>query len=332
MEIKDFRANLKTAYLAGLFDDLTNQIEAARQLSTEDETVAELVAEEIKELESRQKELWLQMENILAPKAGAEDEINTVVMEIRAGAGGEEASLFARELTQMYSRYVASQGWAVTLSDESLSESGGYKEVTFEIIGPGAYDAFRNEMGVHRVQRVPATEKSGRVHTSTVSVAVLPVREISTVQINPSDLAIEFTRSGGAGGQNVNKVETAVRLTHKPSGMMIRCQSERTQLRNKEKALAILAAKLEDQARQAEAAKYAAERKSQIGTADRSEKIRTYNYLQDRITDHRIKKSWHGIERILAGDLGPLLSDLREGLMAEAERIWKQFTKNKINN
>ncbi|MCX6712578.1 MAG: PCRF domain-containing protein, partial [Candidatus Vogelbacteria bacterium] len=170
---------------------------------------------------------------------------------------------------------------------ESTSPSGGYKEATFETTGNGAYDSFKYEMGVHRVQRVPATEKSGRVHTSTISVAVLPVREYSEIKINSGDLEIEFTRSGGAGGQNVNKVETAVRIVHKPTGLVVRCQKERTQLRNKERAMEMLAAKIEDQERQAETAKYSAERKSQIGTADRSEKIRTYNFLQDRITDHR---------------------------------------------
>jgi peptide chain release factor 1 len=314
MDISDFRANNKTAYLAGLYDNFTRQIEEAKALAVADDSVKELVEEEVKGLEKEQADLWAKMEEILAPKEGENDDPRTVMIEMRAGAGGTESSLFAYELSEMYSRYAASQGWSFSLVDSSPSELGGYKEATFEVSGDGAYDAFKNEMGVHRVQRVPATEKQGRVHTSTISVAVLPVREISTVKINPADLEIEFTRSGGAGGQNVNKVETAVRMVHKPTGLMVRSQSERTQLRNKEKALALLSAKIEDMERQKEEAKYSAERKSQIGTADRSEKIRTYNYLQDRITDHRIKKNWHGMERILAGEMGNMIADLKAGL------------------
>jgi peptide chain release factor 1 len=316
MEISDFRANPKTAYWAGVFAELGKKIAEAKELLASDESVKDLAEEEIKDLEKQQAEILAKMEEILKPKTIEGDSVGprTAMIEIRAGAGGEEASLFAYELAQTYAKYAASQGWDFALVDESLSTSGGYKEATFEITGAGAYDSFKYEMGVHRVQRVPATEKSGRVHTSTISVAVLPVREYSEIKINPSDLEIEFTRSGGAGGQNVNKVETAVRIVHKPTGLVVRCQKERTQLRNKEKALEMLAAKIEDQERQEETAKYSAERKSQIGTADRSEKIRTYNFLQDRITDHRIKKSWHGIERILAGNLDQIFADLKEGL------------------
>lgn len=316
MDIADFRANPKTAYWAEVFDGLSQKIAESRELIAKDNSVKELAEEEIKSLEKQQVEIWSNMEEIVKPKINENDLLGprTAMIEIRAGAGGEEASLFAYELSQTYAKYATSQGWDFVLVDESLSTSGGYKEATFEITGNGAYDSFKYEMGVHRVQRVPATEKSGRVHTSTISVAVLPVREFSEIKINPADLEIEFTRSGGAGGQNVNKVETAVRMVHKPTGLVVRCQSERTQLRNKEKALEILAAKLEDRERQAEEAKYSAERKSQIGTADRSEKIRTYNFLQDRITDHRIKKNWHGIERIMAGSLDQVFADLKEGL------------------
>jgi len=316
MEITDFRANPKTAYWAEVFDGLSQKIIESRELIANDASVKELAEEEIKDLETQQAEIWAKMEEILKPKVADNDLVGPrmAMIEIRAGAGGEEASLFAYELSQTYAKYAIAQGWDFSLVDESLSSSGGYKEATFEITGQGAYNSFKYEMGVHRVQRVPATEKSGRVHTSTISVAVLPVKEISEVKINPADLEIEFTRSGGAGGQNVNKVETAVRIVHRPTGLVVRCQSERTQLRNKEKALEMLSAKIEDQERQADEAKYSAERKSQIGTADRSEKIRTYNFLQDRITDHRIKKSWHGIERILAGNLEPIFVDLEEGL------------------
>lgn len=321
MDIADFRANNKTAYLAGLYDNFTRQIDEAKALAVADESVKELVEEELKGLEKEQADLWAKMEEILSPKGDDDGDPNTVMIEMRAGAGGTESALFAYELSEMYAKYAASQGWSFVLVDSSPSELGGYKEATFEVSGEGAYDAFKNEMGVHRVQRVPATEKQGRVHTSTISVAVLPVREISTVKINPADLEIEFTRSGGAGGQNVNKVETAVRMVHKPTGLVVRSQSERTQLRNKEKALALLSAKIEDMERQKEEAKYSAERKSQIGTADRSEKIRTYNYLQDRITDHRIKKSWHGMERILAGEMGPMVADLKAGLAEQAPAV-----------
>jgi peptide chain release factor 1 len=321
MEISDFRANNKTANLAGLYDNFTRQIEESKALAVGDDSVKELVEEEVKNLEKEQADLFAKMEEILAPKEGENDDPRTVMIEMRAGAGGTESALFAYELSEMYSKYAASQGWSFSLVDSAPSELGGYKDATFEVSGEGAYDAFKNEMGVHRVQRVPATEKQGRVHTSTISVAVLPVREFSTVKINPADLEIEFTRSGGAGGQNVNKVETAVRMVHKPTGLMVRSQSERTQLRNKEKALALLSAKIEDMERQKEEAKYSAERKSQIGTADRSEKIRTYNYLQDRITDHRIKKNWHGMERILAGEMGPMIADLKAGLAGEPETV-----------
>jgi len=195
--------------------------------------------------------------------------------------------------------------------DESQSEMGGYKEATFEIRGTDVYEDLRYETGVHRIQRIPATEKSGRVHTSTASVIVLPIRKKATVVINPADLDMSFTRSGGAGGQNVNKVETAVHLVHKPSGVHVHCSVERSQLKNREKAMAILVAKLE-QLKDEEEHKKNADARSQIGTADRSEKIRTYNILQDRVTDHRIKESWHNIEKIFAGEIEPIVSTLKE--------------------
>jgi len=235
-------------------------------------------------------------------------EINTIILEIRAGAGGKEASLFAADLAQMYSKYAEQQGWKISMLDESRDELGGYKEVVFEIGGLGVYEKLKNESGVHRVQRIPATEKSGRVHTSTASVAVLPVgRATSDIEIRPADLEITFTRAGGPGGQNVNKVETAVRILHKPTGIMAACQSERSQQRNREKALNILRAKLSEFKREKEHGQIADERRQQIGTQDRSEKIRTYNFLQDRITDHRIKKSWHNIEKVMKGGLDPII-------------------------
>lgn len=318
MDIQDFRSNNKTTYLASLYDDLDKKIAETKLLSTGDREMEELALEEIADLEKQKKDLWEKMEQISSSNDAEKENPHSLILEVRAGAGGDEASLFAFELSQMYQNYASSKGWSFVLTDEALSSAGGYKEVIFEIVGDGAYEDFKNEMGVHRVQRVPATEKQGRIHTSTVSVAVMPVRNVNLIKIDPSDLEIEFTRSGGAGGQNVNKVETAVRMTHKPTGLAVRCQSERTQMRNKEKALEILSSRLIALKEEEEAKKESAERKSQIGTADRSEKIRTYNFLQDRITDHRIKKNWHGIEKIMAGEMGGLVQDLKEGLKNDA--------------
>jgi peptide chain release factor 1 len=239
-----------------------------------------------------------------------ETEIRSIILEIRAGAGGAEASLFAAELADMYQKYAESQGWKLTKLNESKNSLGGYKEVIFEIKGPNAYKNLQYESGVHRIQRVPATEKSGRIHTSTASVVVLPVRPKTELKIKPEDLEISFSRSGGAGGQNVNKVETAVRIVHKPTGLMVHCTSERSQQQNREKAMLILQAKLEDEKERKENQQARTERKGQIGTGDRSEKIRTYNFMQDRITDHRIKKSWSRIDKILKGDLDPIIKKL----------------------
>jgi len=232
---------------------------------------------------------------------------SSMVMELRAGAGGDEAALFARDLKEMYQKYAEHRGWKTRVLDD----------LTLEIAGADAYDALRYETGVHRVQRVPLTEKSGRVHTSTASVAVLPIRTKSKIEINPADIEMEFSRSGGAGGQNVNKVETAVRLVHKPTGVEARSSSERSQLANREKAMQVLVAKLDQLHEEEEATKHAASRKAQIGTGDRSEKIRTYNYLQDRLTDHRLKESWHNLPKILGGDLDAIVEALRLAQAAE---------------
>lgn len=225
----------------------------------------------------------------------------SVVMELRAGAGGNEAAIFASDLKEMYQKYAEHRGWKTRVIDD----------LTLEIAGDGAYDALRYETGVHRVQRVPLTEKSGRIHTSTASVAVLPIRAESTINIRPADVRMEFSRSGGAGGQNVNKVETAVRLIHIPTGIDVRSSSERSQQANREKAMQILSAKLEQLREEKEAKEHAAERKAQIGTGDRSEKIRTYNFLQDRVTDHRLQKSWHNLPKILAGGIDDIVEALR---------------------
>ena len=226
----------------------------------------------------------------------------SVIMELRAGVGGNEANIFAHDLKEMYQKYAEKRGWKTRTIDD----------LTLEIAGADAYDALRYETGVHRVQRVPLTEKSGRIHTSTASIAVLPIRDKSKIQINPADIEIEFSRSGGAGGQNVNKVETAVRLIHKPTGIDVRSSSERSQLANRQKALQILSAKLEQLHEEKEAREHAAKRKAQIGTGDRSEKIRTYNFLQDRVTDHRLKESWHNLPSILGGNIDNIVQALRD--------------------
>lgn len=240
------------------------------------------------------------------------ENVKSIILEIRAGAGGNEASLFAADLANMYSRFAVKQGWSTAILDESKNELGGYKEVFLEISGDSVYDKLKQESGVHRVQRVPATEKSGRVHTSTASVAVFPIKAEEKTEIKPQDLEIAFTRSGGAGGQNVNKVETAVRITHKPTGLAVKCTSERSQQRNREKALMILTAKLNELKSSQEHGQIADQRRQQIGTQDRSEKIRTYNFLQDRITDHRVGKSFHSIERIMEGNLDKIVKSFQE--------------------
>ncbi len=308
IDIKALKENHKTAYLAGELERLDKEEKDTGTLIAGDPAMAELAKDELAHIKMQKEAIAEQIRAILKGDEEEEQFPSEVILEVRAGAGGDEASLFAHELANMYGRYAERRGWAWKTLDESESEAGGYKEASFEVRGKDVYKTLRYETGVHRVQRIPATEKQGRIHTSTASVAIMPVRKKHTFEINPADLEVETSRSGGAGGQNVNKVETAVRLIHKPTGIAVRSQAERSQVKNRERAMNILQAKLEAMKEEEEAKKHAATRKDQIGTGDRSEKIRTYNFPQNRITDHRIKESWYNIEGIMAGDLDDIVA------------------------
>ena len=309
----EFKKNFSTAYLAEEYERLSEEATDALGAAGGDSELLLMAQEDVKRIEERKEEILKEIERILEKDKEEAAKPHAIVLEFRAGAGGDEATLFAAELRDMYTRYAEAKGWKIRTIDD----------LTMEIQGTDAYDALRYETGVHRVQRVPVTEKSGRIHTSTASVAALPIRTKSTIEVNPADIEMEFTRSGGAGGQNVNKVETAVRLVHKPTGIDVRSSSERSQLANREKAMQILVAKLESLAEEEEARKHAELRSGQIGTGDRSEKIRTYNFLQDRVTDHRLKESWHNLPKILQGSLDDIVESLHaaaaEGGVGAAE-------------
>jgi peptide chain release factor 1 len=284
--------------------------EDARTLfnDADDEELKEMAREEMNALSADIKELDLQMTELTAPRDPNDDK--SVIIEIRAGAGGEEAALFCGVLYNMYSAYAQNRGWTVEAIDSNQTEIGGYKEIVFSIEGKGAYSRFKYESGVHRVQRVPVTESSGRIHTSTVTVAVLPEAEAIEVDINPNDLRIDTFRASGAGGQHINKTDSAIRITHLPTGLVVQCQDQRSQHKNKDKAMAVLMSRLKEQASTKQQGEIASDRKSQVGTGDRSERIRTYNYHQGRVSDHRIGLTLYRLEEILAGVFDEIINAL----------------------
>ncbi len=301
------------AYREGL-----RQAEEARAMAKEekDPEMLEYLRGEEQEAEQRAVELERKLEALLVPKDPNDDK--NVLLEIRAGTGGEEAALFAGELLEMYRRYAERHGWKTEVLSSSPSELGGFKEVVLEVRGKGAYSRLKNEAGPHRVQRVPVTESGGRLHTSTATVAVLPEAEEVDVQIDPDDLEIDVFRSSGPGGQSVNTTDSAVRVTHKPSGIVVAVQEERSQRQNREKALRYLRSRLLQRAQQEQQRAEAAARKAQVGSGERSEKIRTYNFPQNRVTDHRIKKSIHDLPHVLEeGDIDDLVDSLLEQERAE---------------
>jgi peptide chain release factor 1 len=306
-EIAQERSDIETVVLLyRKYNEASQQLEDAKALLRgDDDEMRDLAREEIDALTSEVERLDREMKLALVPKDPADD--RDVFVEIRAGTGGDEAGLFAADLFGMYQRYAERQGWKTEITDSSANDAGGYREIVCEIRGRGAYSRFKYESGVHRVQRVPVTEAQGRIHTSTATVAVMPEVDEVDVEINWNDVRIDIFHSGGAGGQNVNKVATAVRMTHNPTGIVVQCQDERSQAKNRMKAEAHLRAKLYALEREKQDAEQSALRKAQVGSGERAEKIRTYNYPQDRITDHRVGATFHGIPRFMAGDIDPLI-------------------------
>ena len=317
LNIEELKKDHRTSYLASILERLNKQETEVREMLASDKTLHEMAAQELKSIQEEKDGIEKQIQEILDKDKEEEEFPNEIVLEVRAGAGGDEASLFAWELAHMYEKFTEKQKWQWKTNYEQKSDLSGYKEASFEIKGKDVYKKLRYEQGVHRVQRIPATEKNGRVHTSTASVAILPIKKKVNFEINPADIEMEYSRSGGKGGQNVNKVETAVRLIHKPTGIDVRSTNERSQLANREKAMTILMAKLQQLKEEEENKKYAGVRKDQIGTGDRSEKIRTYNFPQDRVTDHRIKKSWHNLPKIMEGEISEIIDSIESGAVGD---------------
>jgi peptide chain release factor 1 len=297
--------------------EVDEELEGARALARDaDEAMRELGREEEGRLEAERERLEEELKLALLPKDPADE--RDVIVEIRAGTGGEEAALFASDLFKMYQRYAERRRWQTEVLNTSEATAGGYREIVFEVHGKGAYSRLKFESGVHRVQRVPETEAQGRIHTSTATVAVLPEVDEVDVDIDWNDVRIDIFHSGGAGGQNVNKVATAVRMTHAPTGIVVTCQDERSQAKNRAKAEAVLRARIYELERAKAAAEQAGNRKAQVGTGERAEKVRTYNFPQDRVTDHRVNLTVHSMPRILDGEIDPLIDAVAMAEQAEA--------------